>query len=78
MSLEQGFTIIDSALDLAMSHLEQHGLPKDDAQIALLIRLRNIVPQEVAKMADLLSDDDELSVAINQKNVFEQGELGNY
>ena len=78
MSLEQGFTIIDSALDLAISHLEQHGLPKGDAQIALLIRLRNIVPQDVAKMADLLSDDDELNVAINQQTVFEDGELGNY
>lgn len=66
MSLEQGFTIIDGALDLAMDHLEQKGLPKDEAQIALLLRLRNVVSPEVAKMTELLTDDVELNAAINR------------
>ena len=72
MSLEQGFTIIDGALDLATDHLEQQGLPKDEAQIALLIRLRNVVSPEVAKMAELLTNDDELEAAINRQAAFEE------
>ena len=35
MALEQGFNIIDSALDLALNDLEKRGMPKDEAQIAL-------------------------------------------
>ena len=65
MSLEQGFNIIDSALDLALSDLEKRGMPKDEAQIALLIRLNSIVPPEVLKVTELLMDDGELTAAIN-------------
>ena len=61
MSLEQGFNIIDSALDLALSDLEKRGMPKDEAQIALLIRLNSIVPPEVLKVTELLMDDGELT-----------------
>jgi len=66
MSLEQGFNIVDNALNLAVSDLEQRGMPKDEAYIALLIRLRNVVSPDVAKVADLLSDDADLNAAINQ------------
>ena len=71
MSLEQGFTIIDGALDLAMDHLEQQGLPKDEAQIALLLRLRNVVSPEIVKMTEILTDDVELNSAINRQVAFE-------
>lgn len=78
MSLEQGFTIIDGALDLATDHLEKQGLPKDEAQIALLIRLRNVVSPEVAKMAEILTNDVELEAAINRQVAFEERPSSNY
>lgn len=78
MSLEQGFTIIDGALDLATDHLEKQGLPKDEAQIALLIRLRNVVSPEVAKMAEILTNDVELEAAINRQAAFEERPSSNY
>ena len=65
MSLEQGFNIIDSALDLALNDLKKRGMPKDEAQIALLIRLNSVVPSEVLKVTELLMDDGELTAAIN-------------
>ncbi|MCH1516560.1 MAG: hypothetical protein L7U52_07585 [Alphaproteobacteria bacterium] len=69
MSLEQGFNIVDNALNLAVSDLEQRGMPKDDAYIALLLRLRNVISPDVVKVADLLSDDAELNDTINQNSV---------
>ena len=57
--------IIDNALSLAVSHLVDMGLPKDEAQIAMLIRLRNSVSPEILKVTEMLSDDDELNKAIN-------------
>jgi len=66
MSISEGMTIIDNALGLAMSHLEGCGMPKDEAQIALLIRLRSVVPIEVANIADILRDDPEVLAAINK------------
>jgi len=77
MSLEQGLNIIDSALNLAVSDLEQRGVSKDDAYIALLLRLRNVVSPEIAKVADLLSDDADLNAAINKDNAPEES-LGIY
>ena len=68
MSLEQGFNIVDNALNLAVSDLEQRGMPKDEAYIALLIRLRNVISPDVVKVADLLNDDVELNAAINKDN----------
>ena len=65
MSLEQGFNIIDSALDLALNDLKKRGMPEDEAQIALLIRLNSVVPSEVLKVTELLMDDGELTAAIN-------------
>ena len=66
MALEQGFNIIDSALDLALNDLEKRGMPKDEAQIALLIRLNSVVPAEILKVTELLMDDNEVTAAINQ------------
>ena len=75
MSLEHGLNIVDGALNLAVTDLEQRGVPKDDAYIALLLRLRNVVSPEVAKVADLLSDDADLNAAIN-KDIAPEEALG--
>ena len=69
MSLEKGFNIIDEALDLALLNLERRGMPKDEAQIAILMRLRNSVSPEILKVTEILSDDDELNAAINPEKV---------
>ena len=69
MSLEKGFNIIDEALDLALLNLESRGMPKDEAQIAILMRLRNSVSPEILKVTEILSDDDELNAAINSEKV---------
>jgi hypothetical protein len=65
MSIADGLNIVDNALNMAVSDLENRGLPRDEAQIALLIRLWNVVPDQVAEVADLLRKDPELSSAIN-------------
>ena len=69
MSLEKGFNIIDEALDLALLNLERRGMPKEEAQIAILMRLRNSVSPEILKVTEILSDDDELNAAINPEKV---------
>ena len=69
MSLENGFNIIDEALDLALLNLERRGMPKDEAQIAILMRLRNSVSPEILKVTEILSNDDELNAAINPEKV---------
>ena len=65
MSLEQGFNIVDGALGLAVKDLEQRGMPSDEAHIALLIRLRDVVEPEVLQVAEMLGDDPEVYSAIN-------------
>ena len=65
MSLEKGLKIVDDALTIAIFDLERRGIPNDDAQIALLLRLRAMVSPEVVKVAELLSEDSELNSAIN-------------
>ena len=65
MSLKKGLNIIDEALNLAIFDLERRGMPRDEAQIALLMRLRTSVSPEVLKVTEILSDDDELNAAIN-------------
>ena len=74
MSLEKGLSIIDDALNLALFDLERKGMPKDEAQIAMLMRLRNSVSPEILKVTEILSDDDELNAAINPEKV-EQGPI---
>ena len=65
MSLEQGFTIIDDALNLAVEKLKSQGMPKQEAYIALLVRLWSTVPEEVAEIANMLRDDPDLLSAMN-------------
>ena len=65
MSNENGFQMIDDALSLAVSYLVDKGLPQDEAHIALLLRLKYLVPSEIQQVADLLSEDDELNARIN-------------
>ena len=65
MSNENGFQMIDDALSLAVSCLVDKGLPQDEAHIALLLRLKYLVPSEIQQVADLLSEDDELNARIN-------------
>ena len=72
MSLQQGFNIVDSALNTAVDILEVRGMPRDDAHIALLIRLKALVPAEVLKVAELLSDDAALDAAINPKGTAQE------
>ena len=72
MSLEQGLKIVDNALNLAVNDLGERGMPKDEAYIALLLRLRNVVSPNVVQVADLLSDDAELNAALNEPDVLER------
>ena len=65
MSLEKGLNIIDDALNLAIFDLERRGMPRDEAQIAMLMRLRTTVSPEILKVTEILSEDDELNAAIN-------------
>ena len=64
MSLEQGFTIIDDALNLAVEKLQSQGMPEQEAYIALLVRLWSAVPDEVAEIANMLRDDPDLLSAM--------------
>ena len=65
MSLEQGFNIIDDALNIAVEKLQSQGIPEQDAYIALLVRLWSTVPEEVAEIANMLRDDPELMSAMS-------------
>ena len=65
MSLEQGFTIVDEALNLAVERLKSKGLPEQEAYIALLVRLWGAVPEEVSEIAKMLRDDPDLLSAMN-------------
>ena len=78
MSLEQGFKIVDNALNLAVNDLEERGMPNDEAYIALLLRLRNVVSPDVLQVAELLSDDAELNAALNEPVVIEKHVGANY
>ena len=64
MSLQQGFTIIDDALSLAVEKLQSQGMPEQEAYVALLVRLWSTVPQEVAEIANMLRDDPDLLSAM--------------
>jgi hypothetical protein len=64
MSLEQGFNIIDDALNLAVEKLQSQGMPEQEAYVALLVRLCSTVPEEVAEIANMLRDDPDLLAAM--------------
>lgn len=65
MSIEKGLNIVDDAINLAIFDLERRGMPKDEAHIALLLRLRAMVSSEVVKITELLSEDADLNSALN-------------
>ena len=65
MSLEDGFNIVDRALDLALIDLEKRGMPREEAYIALFIRLNCLIPEDVMEVARLLVEDDEVNLAVN-------------
>ena len=65
MSLEAGFNIVDCALELALTDLEKRGMPRDEAYIALFIRLNCLIPEDVMEVARLLTEDEEVNLAIN-------------
>lgn len=65
MSINVGMNVVDNALNLAIDDLERRGIQRNDAQIALLIRLTNIVPKDVSQIALMLLEDPEMVEAIN-------------
>ena len=65
MSVNVGMNIVDASLNLAIDDLVGQGIQRNDAQIALLIRLTNIVPQDVSQIALMLLEDPEMLRAIN-------------
>ena len=69
MNNENGFTIVDDALQKATETLQGYGMVEDDAHIALLVRLWNVVPQEVVKVAELLNKDNEIFSRINANDL---------
>ena len=69
MSLEQGFNIIDDALNLAVEKLQSQGMPEQDAYVALLVRLWGTVPEEVAEIAKTLRNDPNLLSAMSADNM---------
>ncbi len=76
MPMNDGNNMIDKALELAVSSLESNGVPKDDAYVALLIRLWSTVPEDVAKIATMLRDDAELSAVINNEDPQKAASVG--
>ena len=67
MSIDDGSNILDNALSLAIEDLENRGVSRGDAQIALLIRLQNVVPKDIAEIAEVLNKDPELLSVINKE-----------
>ena len=66
MDTENGLTILDKALSLAVNDLVARGMTEDDAHIALVVRLKHLVSPEIFQVADLLADDDEVSAILNK------------
>ena len=67
MSIADGMNIIDKALNLALNDLEHHGMQTDDAQIALLVRLASVVPEDVFNVASMLRNDADLLTSMNHR-----------
>jgi hypothetical protein len=65
MSMNEGMNIVNNALNLALGDLESRGMPEDEAQIALLVRLLSVVPKDVSDIAGILHEDPEFVTAIN-------------
>ena len=65
MSLEKEFNVVDEAIRVATETLMSHGLPEDEAHVALLVRLSGSVSDEVAEIANMLRNDSDLLQAFN-------------
>ena len=52
MSHENGISILDQALSLAVNDLTKRGMSEDDAHIALVVRLKHLVAPEIFQVAD--------------------------
>ena len=61
MSHENGISILDQALSLAVNDLTKRGMSEDDAHIALVVRLKHLVSPEIFQVADLLAEDEDVS-----------------
>mgnify|MGYP001239911441 CR=1 FL=1 len=68
MSHENGMSILDQALSLAVSDLTSRGMSEDDAHIALVVRLKHLVSPEIFQVADLLAEDEDVSSMLSQNS----------
>ena len=66
MSHENGISILDQALSLAVNDLTKLGMSEDDAHIALVVRLKHLVSPEIFQVADLLAEDEDVSSILSQ------------
>ena len=78
MSHENGISILDQALSLAVNDLTKRGMSVEDAHIALVVRLKHLVSPEIFQVADLLSEDEDVSSILSQtpsNKMFEAAEV---
>ena len=66
MSHENGISILDQALSLAVNDLTKRGMSVEDAHIALVVRLKHLVLPEIFQVADLLAEDEDVSSKLSQ------------
>ena len=66
MSHQNGISILDQALSLAVNDLTKRGMSVEDAHIALVVRLKHLVSPEIFQVADLLSEDEDVSSILSQ------------
>ena len=78
MSHQNGISILDQALSLAVNDLTKRGMAVEDAHIALVVRLKHLVSPEIFQVADLLSEDEDVSSILSQNpsdKLFEAAEV---
>ena len=78
MSHQNGISILDQALSLAVNDLTKRGMSVEDAHIALVVRLKHLVSPESFQVADLLSEDEDVSSILSQNpsdKLFEAAEV---
>ena len=78
MSHQNGISILDQALSLAVNDLTKRGMSVEDAHIALVVRLKHLVSPEIFQVADLLSEDEDVSSILSQDpsdKLFEAAEV---
>ena len=78
MSHQNGISILDQALSLAVNDLTKRGMSVEDAHIALVVRLKHLVSPEIFQVADLFSEDEDVSSILSQDpsdKLFEAAEV---